>query len=759
MSEKILNVDYESEMGQSYVDYSMSVITERALPDVRDGLKPVQRRILYSLNGLAGSDKPHRKCARIVGDTMGKYHPHGDSSIYEGLVNMAQNWKLPIPLVDPHGNFGSVDGSGAAAMRYTEARISKYTEDVCMKDLSFFKDQFIPNFDGTETEPTFLPFQVPNILVSGSTGIAVGMATNIPTHNLGEVIDATVMYLNDPEVPLEDLLDVMKGPDFATGGIINASKEDLMQVYETGLGRIKVRGKVEIRDIGHGRKSICVTEIPFTMIGGTAKFLDTVAELTRNRELPAVVDIADRGDKNGECLCIDVKKGTTDEEIRNIINILYKKAGLEDTFGVNINCIYDGKPEVMGLKRILSIYTDFKYGLYNTKYTKLLENQMEVREIKTGLLTAVDCIDLIIEILRGSKKVADAKACLMHGDTSNITFRFKGSEADAKFLCFTEKQADAILAMRLQKLIGLEVNALKKELEDAEKLIKKYSKLLESKSNMKKQMIADMLEIKEKYALPRKTVIADCGEVVVKKAQAVETEVAVLLDRFYYIKVVDANLYDKNKAQIDKDYRFSFKCKNTERVGVFADNNQMYMIKVADIIKLQAKKNTGKKGNGSGLIGRLSDKGIQIFEFCNMNGNENILYMCCIEQIIDKNLLFVTKHGQAKLVPGNNYDVLRKMIAASKQEEDIIFIHDAEMEDFIVVKSMLGYYARIQISEIPVKGKGAGCIRLVNITDDDEIEEVAVGSTKDSFFVDNTEILFTRIKACKRGSKGTKLRL
>ena len=243
-------------------------------------------------------------------------------------------------------------------------------------------------------------------------------------------------------------------------------------------------------------------------------------------------------------------------------------------------------------------------------------------------------------------------------------------------------------------------------------------------------------------------------------------ELSAGIDVRYYIgehnnEIIDLydGKYDKNKAQIDKDYRFSFKCKNTERVGVFADNNQMYMIKVADIIKLQAKKNTGKKGNGSGLIGRLSDKGIQIFEFCNMNGNENILYMCCIEQIIDKNLLFVTKHGQAKLVPGNNYDVLRKMIAASKQEEDIIFIHDAEMEDFIVVKSMLGYYARIQISEIPVKGKGAGCIRLVNITDDDEIEEVAVGSTKDSFFVDNTEILFTRIKACKRGSKGTKLRL
>ena len=356
--------------------------------------------------------------------------------------------------------------------------------------------------------------------------------------------------------------------------------------------------------------------------------------------------------------------------------------------------------------------------------------------------------------------MADAKACLMHGDTSNVKFRFKGSEADAKFLCFTEKQADAILAMRLQKLIGLEINALKKELEEAEKLIKTYTKLLESRSNMRKQMISDMLEIKEKYAIPRKTVIADCGEVVVRKAQAVETEVAVLLDRFYYVKVVDANVYDKNEAQIQKDYRFAFKCKNTERIGVFADNNQMYMIKAADIIKLQAKKNTNKKnGTGSGLIGRLSDKGIQIFEFCNMNGDENILYMCCIEQILDKNILFVTRHGQAKLVPGSSFDVLRKMIAASKQEEDIIFISDADMDDYIVVKSLLGYYARIQIQEIPVKGKGAGCIRLVNISDDDAIEEVAVGSTKDSFFVDNTEILFTRIKACKRGSKGTKLRL
>ena len=311
MPEKIINVDYESEMGQSYVDYAMSVITDRALPDVRDGLKPVQRRVLYALNSLSKADSPYRKCARIVGDTMGKYHPHGDSSIYECLVNMAQNWKLNNPLVNPQGNFGAVDGSGAASMRYTEARIDKYTENVCMKDLRFFKDTFVPNFDNTEQEPVFLPFQVPNILINGTSGIAVGMDSEIPTHNLGEVVSALIAYLDNPNITLDEIMDIMIAPDFATGGIINTTRENLKDIYSTGLRRVRVRGKVEIRDIGYGRKSICVTELPVTMIGGTKKFLEKVAELARDGFLPAVVDISDRGDKDGECLCIDVKKGTS----------------------------------------------------------------------------------------------------------------------------------------------------------------------------------------------------------------------------------------------------------------------------------------------------------------------------------------------------------------------------------------------------------------------------------------------------------------
>ena len=753
MAEKISAVDYESEMGQSYVDYAMSVITERALPDVRDGLKPVQRRILYSLSELTSSDTPHRKCARIVGDTMGKYHPHGDSSIYEGLVNLAQNWKLPIPLVDPHGNFGDVSGSGAAAMRYTEARISKYTEEACMKDLKFCKEDFIPNFDGTEMEPTYLPFQVPNLLVSGSMGIAVGMATNIPTHNLGEVIDGTIAYLENPDITTEELLDIIKGPDFATGGIINTSRENLLSIYETGLGRLRVRGKVEIRDIGHGRKSICVTELPFTMINGTEKFLNTVADLVRNRELPQVVDIADRGDKDGECLAIDVKKGTTDEEIENIINILYKKAGLEDTYGVNINCINNRKPEVMGLRKILKLYTDFKSDIYNKKYTKLLAEQQDVKEIKEGLLEAVDVIDLIIEILRGSKTIAMAKKCLMTGETEGIKFRFKGSEMDAKELRFTEKQTDAILAMRLSKLIGLEIEALKKELAEAERLIKKYTKLLGSKAEMRRQMIADMEELK-KFAKPRMTVIEDIGEIKVKKAEEKPVEISVLLDRFYYLKCIDRNIYDKNAEQIQKDYRFSVNTMTDDRLIAFTDKGFAYVIKISDLVKKQAKKQTG--GKGSSIFGKLSDKGIQIFEFCEMEADENVIFIDALSCIIKSNLLFVTDNGRAKRTEGAQFDVTRKKVAAVKVGDVPVMVKPAEENDFVAARSDKGFFVRVKVGDISIQGKGAGGVKLIKLADDDKLTEAEVGATTDASI---GEVSFSRIKLCKPGNKGTKLRV
>lgn len=753
--EVIKTIDYEEEMGQDYVDYAMSVITDRALPDVKDGLKPVQRRVIYSLSELTKSDSPHRKCARIVGDTMGKYHPHGDSSIYECLVNMAQSWKLPIPLVDPHGNFGDVSGSGAAAMRYTEARIAEYAEEG-LKDLKYC--EFMPNFDGTEQEPVHIPFLIPNILTSGATGIAVGMATSIPTHNLEEIANAEIAYIQNPKITTEELLEYVKGPDFATGGIINVDKETLLQIYETGLGKVRVRGKVEIRDAGRGRKSICVTEIPYTMIGSTEKFLNTVADLVRQGKLPAVVDIADRGDKDGECLAIDVKKGTTDEEIEKILNILYKKAGLEENYSVNMNCIYNRKPEVMGLKRILETYTEYKWEVYTSKYNRLLAAEKDVREVKSGLLEAVDVIDLIIEILRGSATTKEAKECLMYGKTDNIKFRYKGSVADAKELHFTEKQTDAILAMRLQKLIGLEVDVLKKELEEAEKKIAKYEKLLKSNAAMKKQMVSDIEDLKKKYAIPRRSVIENLGEVVVEKEKVVATEETVLLDRFFYIKSAPRAVFEKNPDVVRK---FDVNCMSDDRIAIFDSEGMVHIIKVSDILKKQTKKD--KKF-------RITDKGIQIFEFCGMSHTADVVAMMnvsemnpagnmesdtvknlvemCRGHVPEYNLVFVTTEGKAKRANAALFDTSRKTSQAIKSQVAYVGYED----EYIVAETNNGYSIKVKTDEIPVQGKGAGGVQLISLRRGDYVVD-AISAGNDAEF---GGISLSSMKAVKRGGKGNK---
>lgn len=753
----IQTVDYEEEMGQDYVDYAMSVITERALPDVKDGLKPVQRRILYSLSELTKSDAPHRKCARIVGDTMGKYHPHGDSSIYEGLVNLAQSWKLPIPLVDPHGNFGDVSGSGAAAMRYTEARIAKYAEEG-LRDLKYC--DFIPNFDGTEKEPVHIPFLIPNMLTSGSSGIAVGMATNIPSHNMAEIADAEIAYIENPGISLDELLEIVKGPDFATGGIINAGKDTIREIYETGQGRIKVRGKVEIRDAGRGRKSICVTELPYTMIGGTEKFLDTVAELARSGKLPQVVDIADRGDKEGECLAIDVKKGTTEQEIEKILNILYKKTGLEETYSVNMNCIYNKKPEVMGLIRILETYTEYKWEVYTSKYERLKEDEEAVREVKKGLLEAVDVIDLIIEVLRGSKNPKQAKDCLMFGKTEGIKFRYKGSEMDAAELRFTERQTDAILSMRLQKLIGLEIDALKKELADSEKRLAKYTKLLSSRSAMKRQMISDIEDLKKRYAVPRRTKVMDIGEVHVEKEKAVATDETVLLDRFFYIKSVPQSVFDKNK---DVARKFDVNIKSTGRLAIFDSDGMVHIIKVQDIIKKQTKKD--KKI-------RINDKGVQIFEFCGMSHDADVVAMFNIADLnpdsqenVDRfegapleavakiptamrNLVFVTADGKARRSQAALFDTSRRTSQAMKNK----LIYVGFEKEYIVAESREGYSIKVRSEDIPLQGKGAGGVALISLRKGDDIIS-AVSAGNDAEF---GGIKLSDMKAVKRGGKGNR---
>lgn len=752
----ISEVDYCSEMSDKYLSYSMSVILERALPSVQDGLKPVQRRVLYASSQLTKSDTPHRKSARIVGDTMGRFHPHGDSSIYEALVNLAQDWKATPTLIDSHGNFGAEDGSGAAAMRYTEARVSEYTEKACLKDLKYMKDTFIPNFENTESEPTVLPFLVPNILVNGSVGIAVGMATNIPTHNLGEVIDATTLYLEkDGDVTTDELLEIMPGPDFATGGCINASYETLLNIYETGLGKIKVRGKVDIRDLGYGKRSICIVEIPYTMIGGIEKFMYQVATLCRSKDyriLDKIDDISDRSSKSEICIALDLKRGTTDEEIEQILSILYKKTILEDTYGVNLNCLHgDGKVGVLSLKEIFKQYTDFKKDVYNTKYSQLLTEQEKILEVKQGLREAVDIIDLIIEILRGSKSKADAKNCLMNGNIDKIKFRFKGSEEDAKKLHFTERQTDAILSMQLSQLIGLELKSLEKDISAAESLIRKYSGLLSSPKKMCTQMIEDMQEVRNKFATPRRTVIQNFGEVEIKQEEATPEPVAVLIDRFYYIKVIDRALYDKNIEEISNTYRKVILCQNTERLALFTSDNQMHMLKVSDLVKQIDKKNPKK------VKAKLSDKGIQIFECFDIPKDCDILFADSIENFASQKLFMMFGNGYAKRVDGSAFDVSRKNTQFAKEDLRVVSICVADDNEQIVAYTKNGYFIRTAIENISVQGKMAGGVRVLRIQDD-EVEYAVSGSVSSSFSYQGNEYPFTRVKLSNRDNKGIKLR-
>ena len=387
---QIIRTEYSDVMKKSYIDYAMSVIIARALPDVRDGLKPVQRRTLYDMYELGiRYDRPYRKCARIVGDTMGKYHPHGDSSIYEALVVMAQDFKKGMTLVDGHGNFGSIEGDGAAAMRYTEARLEKLTQEVFLGDLDKDIVDFMPNFDETEKEPSVLPVRIPNLLVNGAEGIAVGMATSIPTHNLGEVIDAVKAYMKNDEISTKQLMRYIKGPDFPTGGIV-INKDDLADIYETGTGKIKLRGKVEVEELKGGRQRLVITEIPYTMIGaGIGKFLNDVVALVESKKTSDITDISNQSSKEGIRIVIELKKGA---DVENLTNMLYKKTRLEDTFGVNMLAVADGRPETMGLKKIIEHHVDFQFELATRKYQTLLKKEQDKKEIQEGLIKACDVI-------------------------------------------------------------------------------------------------------------------------------------------------------------------------------------------------------------------------------------------------------------------------------------------------------------------------------------------------------------------------------
>jgi len=743
--EQIIRTEYSEIMQKSYIDYAMSVIVARALPDVRDGLKPVQRRTLYDMHELGIKyDKPYRKCARIVGDTMGKYHPHGDSSIYDALVVMAQDFKKGLPLVDGHGNFGSIEGDGAAAMRYTEARLKEVTQEAFLSDLDKNVVDFIPNFDETDTEPEVLPVKVPNLLVNGSEGIAVGMATSIPPHNLGEVIDAVKAYMSRQSITDEELLSYIKGPDFPTGGIV-INKNELVNIYKTGQGKIKLRGKIDFEKGKNGRNQLVITEIPYTMIGANiGKFINDVYTLVESKKTSDIVDISNQSSKDGIRIVLDVKRNA---DVDQLINMLYKKTRLEDTFGVNMLAVADGRPETMSIKSIIEYYLDFQYEVATRKYKTLLNKEQDKKEIQEGLIRACDVIDLIIEILRGSQNIKQAKACLTSGIIEGIQFKTKTSEKAAGKLCFTEKQATAILEMRLYKLIGLEIEALQKEYDQTLKNIAVYEDILENHSSMTRVIRKELDAIKKKYAIPRKTAIENGKEAVYEEKKIEETEVALLMDRFGYSKTIDLATYERNREAILSENKYVFICMNTDRICLFTDTGRMHLVKVLDL-----------------PFGKFRDKGTPIDNVCNYDSSiETMIYIAPLPMVIQKKLLFATQQGYLKHVDGSEFNVSKKTISATKLSDGdkVACVNTADDTTSIVLQTVNGIFLRFQAEEVPEKRKGAIGVRGIKLAVNDHITNVYLlkSGNEQIIYFKEKEIILNKLKLAKRDTKGTKIRI
>ena len=741
--EQIISTEYSELMQKAYIDYAMSVIVSRALPDVRDGLKPVQRRTLYDMYELGiRSDRPYRKSARIVGDTMGKYHPHGDSSIYDALVVMAQEFKKGLPLIDGHGNFGNIEGDGAAAMRYTEARLEKITEEAFLADLDKDVADFGPNFDETEKEPVVLPVRIPNFLVNGSEGIAVGMATSTPPHNLAEVIDAELALLDNPEITTEALMRILPGPDFPTGGII-INRDDLLQIYETGQGKIRIRGKVEIEKGKSGHINLVITEIPYTMVGaGIGKFLSDVASLAENKVTNDVIDITNQSSKEGIRIVIELRKDT---DVENFKNLLYKKTRLEDTFGVNMLGILDGRPETMGLRAVLEASADFQYEIAGRKYTTLLEKEQKKREIQEGLIQACNVIDLIIEILRGSRDRAMAKRCLVSGETEGIRFRSDMSREMASQLHFTEVQADAILDMRLYRLIGLEIEALMKEHEETVANIYKYEDILENRSAMTRVIRAELLSFKKKYGQPRKTEIIQGKEAVyAAPAEDTDRELFFVMDRFGYAKTMEPGIFSRNEAAVRENSRFYFPCRSGGRICLFTREGQLYTLKTADL-----------------PAGKMRDKGVPVDNVSNYDSaREEIVYAASQEALRLDKVVFVTGSGMVKAVPGTEFDVIKKTVAATKLTPDdrVVFVSGLGDALSLVLQTRGGMFLRFAVEDIPEQKKNAIGSRGIRLSGDDTVENAWLLSQGDKTVikVHDTEIDITRLRISKRDGKGTK---
>lgn len=745
MEDNIVRSEYSEIMQKSFIDYAMSVIVARALPDIRDGLKPVQRRTLYDMYELGiRYDRPYRKSARIVGDTMGKYHPHGDSSIYECLVVMAQDFKKSIPLVDGHGNFGTIEGDGAAAMRYTEARLARVTQETFLEDLDKDVVDFQPNFDETEKEPSVLPVKIPNFLINGSEGIAVGMATSTPPHNASEVIDAEIAFMKNDQLTSAQLMKYIKGPDFPTGGIV-INKDDLKEIYETGTGKIRLRGKVTTEKGKSGHINLVITEIPYTMIGaGIGKFMSDVAALAENKVSNDIIDISNQSSKEGIRIVIELKKDTN---VENFTNLLYKKTKLEDTFGVNMLAIDHGRPETMGLRQILKANVDFLYEITTRKYNTLLKKEQDKREVQEGLIKACNVIDLVIEIIRGSKDRAMAKDCLVNGNTEGIKFKSRESAVMAANLLFTERQADAILDMRLYRLSGLELDALVKEHEQTVANIYRYEDILEDRESMSMVLQDELTQIKKQLGAKRRTEIDNKEEAVYEEKPIEEMDVAFIMDRFGYAKTIDASTYERNIETIQNEFKYSFIMKNTGKVCIFTNNGQLHTIKAMDLPQ-----------------GKMRDKGVPIDNISNFDtSNEQIILVTSQSELNLYRLMFVTKYASMKVVDGGEFDVAKRTVAATKLNDDdeVVNVTVLKEQKTVVLVSENGYFLRFNVSDIPEKKKAAVGVRGMRLDGKDSIRDVYyLGEFEEKTIEHNSKKLeLSHLKITSRDTKGTKVRL
>ena len=749
--ENIIQLDFSEEMKTSYRDYAMSVIVARALPDVRDGLKPVQRRILYAMKELGLSpDKPHRKSARIVGDTMGKYHPHGDSSIYDALVHMTEDYSLNAPLVDGHGNFGSIDGDGAAAMRYTEARLSK-PGMMLLDNLDKGLVDFLPNFDDSEKEPAVLPATLPNLLINGTTGIAVGMATNIPPHNPTEVIDAVIAYMDRPGISIDKLMDYIPAPDFPTGGIIiNAS--DMRDIYEKGEGKIRLRARTEIEKGDAGRTNIVITEIPYTISGNKLKLVESLAALAKDKVFDEIYDVRDESSKEGIRIVVEVKKG---RDIDNLLNGLYKKSQMEDTYGVNLLAVRPtengtGQPKVFNLKSLIEEFVLFQEDLYTREYQFLLEKAKKRLEIVEGLMKATDVIDLIIEILRGSSSVKQAKTCLIEGITEGIKFKSKASEKEAATLSFTENQADAILAMQLSKLIGLEILKLHEENDTLIANIAEYEKVLSDSKELYKVIKGRLREFKKIFNSPRRTSLMDTVAKAYVEKVVIE-DLYVCFDRFGYTKAIDAAAFGRASEETKKDFSFVLKIKNTDKLCIFTDKGNMHQVKMEKVPRC-----------------KMKDKGTLIHSLCKMENDEEGLLYVSFEELFESILLFVTKNGYIKLVSGAEFETGRQMIAATKLDADdeVVGVTMLSASDVltgtkkVILLTKDGLSLGFPLSEVSELKKTSRGVKGITLEKEDTVAfATVVHPAAETFEYEGKTLNARRVRNRKRAAKGQKANL